>query len=298
MSVMLDLEILTQCPSDAAALMEKVANACAAAENVPLPLEAHVLLTDNNGIREYNRDYRGIDKATDVLSFPAIGYAANKTAGQSLKRISREMDVDTGCCFLGDIIISIPRAREQAEEYGHSLTRELGYLTAHAMFHLMGYDHMEEDEKRRMRAMEEKALNTVGINRITDAELLEKAREMTKFSYAPYYKFTVGTALLAADGSVFTGCNIENSSYGLTICGERTALFKAVSEGKHDFVAIAIAANNAMPWPCGACRQTLYEFAPDLRVLVTWKDQVEEATLRELLPHGFGPKGEAINFLG
>lgn len=298
MNVTLDLEIETACPPDAETLMQKVAAACARAEGVTLPLEAHVLLTDNETIREINREYRQIDRATDVLSFPAIAYAAGKTAGQSEKRISREMDVDTGRCFLGDVIISIPRAQEQAQEYGHSLTRELGYLTAHAMFHLMGYDHMEDDEKRRMRAMEEKALASVGINRVTDQELLDKARGMMQFSYAPYSKFTVGTALLAADGTVYTGCNIENSSYSLTICGERTALFKAVSEGKHDFVAIAIAGNNAMPWPCGACRQTLYEFAPDLRVLVTWNDQVEETTLSQLLPNGFGPKGQAINFLG
>ena len=298
MSVTLDIELATLCPHDAAALMEKVANACAKCEGVSLPLDVHILLTDDEEIREINREYRQIDRATDVLSFPAIAYAPGKTAGQSEKRISREMDVGSGCCFLGDIIISIPRAKEQAAEYGHSLTRELGYLTAHAMFHLMGYDHMEEDEKRSMRAMEEKALASVGINRVTDQELLEKARAMMQFSYAPYSKFTVGTALLASDGTVYTGCNIENSSYGLTICGERTALFKAVSEGKHDFVAIAIAGNNAMPWPCGACRQTLYEFAPDLRVLVTWNDQVEEATLSQLLPNGFGPKGQAINFLG
>ena len=298
MNVTLDLEIETACPPDAEALMQKVAAACARTEGVALPLEVHILLTGNAAIREINREYRQIDRATDVLSFPAISYAAGKTAGQSEKRIFREKDVDTGRCFLGDVIISIPRAQEQAQEYGHSLTRELGYLTAHAMFHLMGYDHMEEDEKRRMRAMEEKALASVGINRVTDQELLEKAREMMQFSYAPYSKFTVGTALLAADGTVYTGCNIENSSYGLTICGERTALFKAVSEGKHDFVAIAIAGNNAMPWPCGACRQTLYEFAPDLRVLVTWNDQVEETTLSQLLPNGFGPKGQAINFLG
>lgn len=298
MSIILDIEKSAACPVDAEALMQKVADACTRCEGVTLPLQAHILLTDNEEIRQINREYRQIDRATDVLSFPAIAYAPGKTAGQSAKRISREMDVDSGRCFLGDIIISIPRAEEQAAEYGHSLTRELGYLTAHAIFHLMGYDHMEEDEKRSMRAMEEKALASVGVNRVTDEELLQKARDMMRYSYAPYSKFTVGTALLADDGTVYTGCNIENSSYGLTICGERTALFKAVSEGKHDFVAIAISGNNAMPWPCGACRQTLYEFAPDLRVLVTWNGQVEEATLSQLLPNGFGPKGEAINFLG
>lgn len=287
MSVLLDLEIVTPCPDDAEKLMTTVANAAAQQEGVSLPLMVHILLTDDEEIRETNREYRGIDRATDVLSFPAIGYAAGKTAGQSEKRISREMDVDSGCCFLGDIIISIPRAKEQAQEYGHSLTRELGYLTAHAMFHLMGYDHMEEDEKRRMRTMEEKTLASVGINRVTDQELLEMARGMMQYSYAPYSKFTVGAALLCDDGTVYTGCNVENGSYGLTNCAERTAVFKAVSEGHKAFTAIAIAANTAMPWPCGACRQVLREFSPEMRVLVTYADEVVETTLLQLLPFGF-----------
>ena len=82
------------------------------------------------------------------------------------------------------------------------------------------------------------------------------------------------------------------------MCAERTALFKAVSEGHHDFEAIAIASEKNAPWPCGACRQALYEFAPQLRVLVTWPDHVEKTTLDKLLPCGFGPKGQATEFLG
>jgi cytidine deaminase len=89
---------------------------------------------------------------------------------------------------------------------------------------------------------------------------------------------------------VFTGINVENASFGLTNCAERTAVFKAVSEGEKKFTTIAIAAEHAAPWPCGACRQVLNEFAPNLRVLVTWEgSHVSEATLAQLLPHGFGP---------
>ena len=99
----------------------------------------------------------------------------------------------------------------------------------------------------------------------------------------------MGAALLATDGRVFTGCNVECAAYGVTMCAERTALCKAVSEGVRSFEAIAIAANGSAPYPCGACRQMLYEFAPDLRVLVTWGDEVRETTLRALLPEGFGP---------
>ena len=105
---------------------------------------------------------------------------------------------------------------------------------------------------------------------MTDRELVEKAFSMHEFSYVPYSGFPVGAALLCADGTVFTGCNVENAAFGSTICAERTALLKAVSEGhREDWVAIAVAGRGAdYCWPCGSCRQMLYEFAPDLRVLV------------------------------
>ena len=124
---------------------------------------------------------------------------------------------------------------------------------------------------------------------MTDKMLLEKAVGMLAYSYVPYSRYAVGAALLAKDGRVFTGCNVENAAYGNTLCAERTALCKAVSEGAREFTAIAIAARGSAPFPCGACRQSLYEFAPDLRVLVTWDGEVREAVLSELLPEGFGP---------
>ena len=128
---------------------------------------------------------------------------------------------------------------------------------------------------------------------MTDRELVERAFEMLRFSYVPYSKFPVGAALECADGTVFTGCNVENSAYGSTICAERTALVKAVSEGRRDgFTRLAVVGNSAEPcWPCGACRQMLYEFAPDLTVLVARRDHsFVKLALHELLPHGFGPK--------
>ena len=124
---------------------------------------------------------------------------------------------------------------------------------------------------------------------MTDEKLLETAVGMLAYSYVPYSGYPVGAALLAKEGRVFTGCNVENAAYGNTLCAERTALCKAVSEGAREFVAIAIAARCSAPFPCGACRQSLYEFAPDLHVLVTWDGNVREATLRDLLPEGFGP---------
>lgn len=125
--------------------------------------------------------------------------------------------------------------------------------------------------------------------RMTDEKLLETAIAMRRYAYAPYSRYAVGAALLCEDGRVFTGCNVENAAYGNTLCAERTALCKAVSEGERKFTAIAIAASGSAPFPCGACRQSLYEFAPKLRVLVTWDGNVRETTLEKLLPEGFGP---------
>ena len=124
---------------------------------------------------------------------------------------------------------------------------------------------------------------------MTDEKLLEMAIEARKAAYVPYSGYAVGAALLSTDGRVFTGCNIENAAYGNTMCAERTALFKAVSEGVRTFTAIAIASSGSAPFPCGACRQSLYEFAPKLDVLVTWDGQVRKTTLAQLLPEGFGP---------
>lgn len=121
--------------------------------------------------------------------------------------------------------------------------------------------------------------------------LLALAREAMKRSYSPYSNFSVGAALLCADGRVYQGCNIENAAFSMTNCAERTAVFKAVSEGAMEFTAIAIAAGKSAPWPCGACRQVLNEFAPDIRVLITWDGcEKDEMNLRQLLPGGFGPK--------
>ena len=126
---------------------------------------------------------------------------------------------------------------------------------------------------------------------MTDRELVQKAIEMQKFSYCPYSNFPVGAAILCDNGMVFTGCNVESAAYGSTICAERTALLKAVSEGhRDDWTAIAVAGQgDEFCWPCGSCRQMLYEFAPELRVLAVRGDgNFVEMKLSELLPHGFG----------
>lgn len=127
---------------------------------------------------------------------------------------------------------------------------------------------------------------------MTDRELVEKAFSMLEKAYVPYSRFPVGAALEGADGTVYTGCNVENAAYGDCICAERTALVKAVSEGCRAFTRLAVVGNSEdYCWPCGSCRQMLYEFAPELVVLVGRRDHdFVKLTLRELLPHGFGPE--------
>ena len=132
---------------------------------------------------------------------------------------------------------------------------------------------------------------------MTDRQLVDLAFEMLSKSYIPYSGFPVGAALLCADGTVFTGCNVENAAYGSTICAERAALVKAVSEGhRDDFLCIAIAGrSDDYCWPCGACRQMLYEFNPEMTVLVARGDgDFVSYPLYELMPHGFGPKSLTI----
>lgn len=125
---------------------------------------------------------------------------------------------------------------------------------------------------------------------MTDQELLTRAKEAQKHAYVPYSHYRVGAALLAADGKVYIGCNIENASYGLTICAERTALFKAISEGERDFAAMAVIVDgDTMATPCGACRQVLAEFAPTMRcILGNGAGEHKVTTVAALLPDGFG----------
>ena len=117
------------------------------------------------------------------------------------------------------------------------------------------------------------------------------AKAMKERSYCAYSRFAVGAALECDDGSVFGGCNVENASYGLTICAERTAAVKAVSEGKRNFRRIVICGSgDDFCYPCGACRQFLYEFNPDMEVIsLNGSGESKRALLRELLPCGFGP---------
>ena len=135
------------------------------------------------------------------------------------------------------------------------------------------------------------------MQKIDREELIRLAFEAREKAYTPYSHFKVGAALLAKSGKIYTGCNIENAGYTPTNCAERTALFKAVSEGERQFDAIAIVGsmegktNEIVTGPCGVCRQALYEFGGDdlLVIMAKSKEDYIERTLGELLPFGFGP---------
>jgi cytidine deaminase len=132
-------------------------------------------------------------------------------------------------------------------------------------------------------------MSTTSVDRVARDALIHAAHDARQRAYAPYSGYTVGAALLTVSSRIVTGCNVENASYPASICAERVALTKAVSEGERDFVALAVATSNGGA-PCGICRQVLNEFAPDLLIFIADEQgNVEETTLDALLPSAFGP---------
>ena len=154
------LESEVDCPTGTQELLEKVISAALEAEGVEADCEINVLLTDDEGIHQVNLDMRGVDRPTDVLSFPMFDLQPGEKPGEE------DADPDTGLVPLGDMCLSLERARAQAEEFGHSVERELSYLTVHSVLHLLGYDHMDEGPmKAQMRQREEAILGQLGIGR-------------------------------------------------------------------------------------------------------------------------------------
>ena len=137
-----------------------VINAALTAEQVGIPCEVNVLVTDDAAIHEINLDMRNVDRPTDVLSFPMFELAPGEKPGEE------DADPATGLVPLGDMVLSLERAQAQAEEFGHSVEREISYLAVHSVLHLLGYDHMDEGPmKAQMRGREEAILTTLGITR-------------------------------------------------------------------------------------------------------------------------------------
>ena len=134
-------------------------------EGCPFDATVNLLITDNEGIREYNRQYREIDKETDVLSFPNLDFDAPGNFGKVTENKADYFDPDSGELILGDVIVSADKVIEQAENYGHDQKREFAFLVAHSMLHLCGYDHMADDERVVMEEKQEAVLQGLGITR-------------------------------------------------------------------------------------------------------------------------------------
>jgi probable rRNA maturation factor len=152
-------------PFDVEEIAGEVLRAVLAAESCPYEAEINIVITDAAGIREYNRQYRDIDKETDVLSFPAVDYEQPADFSIVEEQESAYINPDTQELMLGDIMLCADRVRAQAEEYGHSEKREFAFLLAHSMLHLLGYDHMVEEEEKVMFAKQAEILDNLGISR-------------------------------------------------------------------------------------------------------------------------------------
>ncbi|MCD8121544.1 MAG: rRNA maturation RNase YbeY [Clostridiales bacterium] len=134
-------------------------------EQCPYESEVSIIFTDNASIREVNRQYREIDEATDVLSFPMVDFEKESDFSHVEEAVEDYFNPETGELLLGDIMISVEKVREQAEKYGHSRERELAFLIAHSMLHLCGYDHMDDAERERMESRQREILEEEGYRR-------------------------------------------------------------------------------------------------------------------------------------
>ena len=275
-------------PAAAKKLLREALQAVAELHALPDNTEVDITIVDDKAIHQINKEYRQVDRPTDVLSF-----AFDESADEE-----PEIHDNPEAHLLGNIIISAETARRQGQEYGHGFNRELAYLAVHGCLHLLGYDHMQPKEKAVMRAEEEKALQKIQLSQqdmaaaVVDAKTVKKlvrlAKKARENAYAPYSKFKVGAAVLTYSGTTFTGCNVENSSYGLTCCAERNAIFNAVGAGAQDLYCLCVLAETKEPVaPCGACRQVMSEFGVEWVIMANTAGATKIVPLADLLPYGF-----------
>ena len=165
MTFYVDNETESQFSFSVREIAEMVIEEALSVEDCPYEVQLSLLLTDNEGIRQYNRQYREMDRPTDVLSFPNLEFSAPSDFSDLEERAADCFDMESGELLLGDIIISAEKVKEQAKAYGHSEKREFAFLIAHSMLHLCGYDHMEPEEASVMKKKQITALRNIGITR-------------------------------------------------------------------------------------------------------------------------------------
>lgn len=165
MTYNIEYEALKNMNFDYEALIKRVVEGCIDYEECPYESEVNVLFTDDEQIKQINKEYRGIDKPTDVLSFPSIEYDTPGDFSRLEDECAQYFHPESGELLLGDIVISVDRAQEQSVEYGHSMEREIAFLIAHSMFHLFGYDHMEDEERLVMEKKQNEVLDILQIRR-------------------------------------------------------------------------------------------------------------------------------------
>lgn len=165
MLVFIENETNRSLPFPVEETVQLVCEAVLEEEGCPYEAQVNLVLTDNGGIRELNRECRGIDRETDVLSFPNVDFDEEGVFDIDEDSEADYFDPETGELLLGDVMISLDKVYEQAEEYGHSVRREFAFLVAHSMLHLCGYDHMEDTERVRMEQKQEAILTGLGITR-------------------------------------------------------------------------------------------------------------------------------------
>lgn len=165
MSVFIENELEEELPVRYQEIVSEIIDASLDYVKCPYECEINVIFTDNEGIRTINRDYRNIDAPTDVLSFPLVDYEVPADFGKTEDYIADFFNQDSGELMLGDIILNIDRIKSQAIEFNHSIYRELAFLTAHSMLHLVGYDHIDDGERIIMEKKQEEILNMKGYTR-------------------------------------------------------------------------------------------------------------------------------------
>ena len=165
MALFYEEEIAFDVDFDVEEVANKVVEQVADMEGIPYEFDVYLTMVDSESIREINESQRGIDKATDVLSFPNLDFDAPGDFKMLEGNEFAYFDIETGMLLLGDIVINVDKVKEQAKEYGHSEKREFAFLVAHSMLHLCGYEHMEAEEAAMMEAKQKLELDTIGITR-------------------------------------------------------------------------------------------------------------------------------------